>query len=59
MIVLLVLEIYFRKFLSVYQQVTSIKYRFFESIIYFPDSYFCLRKKCCNFTLGIWVIGVR
>ena len=42
----------FRKFPSVYQRVTSVKYIFFESDMYFSESCFCNQDFCCNFAIG-------
>ena len=42
----------FRKFLAVYQQVTSTKCIFFESDMYFSVVSWDIRGNCCNFALG-------
>ena len=42
----------FRKFLSVYQYVTSVKCNFLGNDMYFSDGCFCNQDFCCNFAIG-------
>ena len=42
----------FRKFLAVYQRVTSSKCIFLESDMYFSVVSWDICEKCCNFALG-------
>ena len=55
----MLLEIVFRKFLSLYQWVTSAKCNFLASNIFFLCYLGGFRGNCCNFALGILVMGVR
>ena len=48
----------FRKFIAVYQCVTSSKCIFFESDMYFPVVSWDIREKCSNFALESQVMRV-